>query len=283
MTRPKPKLLILGAGSEAAWVLEALAALDNPYEITGLVDLGDRGGLKGTKLEEHEILGTLDELLGITELGVDYYIAATRDNRARADATRRAEVVGIYPAKIYHPRATITQTSRIEPGVILHPGSVVGPRAVIRAGCVIDTHSSVDGFSTVGPFSHLDAGTHVAGRCDIGPFVTVGAGSVVLPKVRIGKGAIVAPGSVVTRSVDEFSVVSGSPAKVIDRLARPAQPGTSVYEQSSGTREIPEAPAESSPELQVFHGAAGPDQADHGPADAEPVGDGDPDPNRPAG
>ncbi|MGE0432392.1 MAG: hypothetical protein AB7S36_09045 [Planctomycetota bacterium] len=266
----KPRLLILGAGSEAAWVIEILAATGNPYEIIGLVDLTERGKLKGTRMEGYEVLGTVEELLTIADRGVDYYIAASRDNRARADATRRAEVCGIYPVKIFHPRATVATSSRIEPGSILHPGCVLGPRAVVRAGSVIDTRASIDGFSTVGPFAHLDVGCHIAGRCDIGPYVTVGAGSIVLPRVRVGQGAIVAPGTVVTRPVDDFCVVSGSPARVIDRLERPRDSATSMYEQSSGTREIPKAPPDSSPDVRAESGAR---EGDDELPDARPLDD----------
>ena len=271
----KPRLLILGAGSEAAWVLEILAANQNPYEIVGIVDLSPRGSHKGTRLEGHQVLGTIDELLTIADRGVDYYVAASRDNRARADATRRAEVVGIYPVKMFHPRATVATTSRIEPGSILHPGCVLGPRAVVRAGCVIDTRASIDGFSTVGPFAHLDVGCHIAGRCDIGPYVTVGAGSIVLPRVRIGQGAVVAPGTVVTRPVDDFCVVSGSPARVIDRLEKPRGDGaTSIYEQASGTRESPKAPPDSSPDVKSDGGeavSAAEDATNDSPPDARPA------------
>jgi len=44
----------------------------------------------------------------------------------------------------------------------------------------------------------------------------VGAGSTILAGVEIGDGAIVAAGSVVTRSVEPFTIVAGSPARLID-------------------------------------------------------------------
>lgn len=48
---------------------------------------------------------------------------------------------------------------------------------------------------------------------EIGNDVWIGARATLLACVKIGNGAIVAAGSVVTRSVDEFSIVGGVPAK----------------------------------------------------------------------
>jgi acetyltransferase-like isoleucine patch superfamily enzyme len=48
--------------------------------------------------------------------------------------------------------------------------------------------------------------------------VWVGAKSSILPGVKIGRGSVVGIGSIVTKDVDPFSVVAGSPAKLIKKL-----------------------------------------------------------------
>ena len=45
--------------------------------------------------------------------------------------------------------------------------------------------------------------------------VWIGTRSIILPGVRIGKGSIVGAGSVVTKSVPQFSIAAGNPAKVV--------------------------------------------------------------------
>ena len=45
--------------------------------------------------------------------------------------------------------------------------------------------------------------------------VWIGAGAKILDGVTVGQGAIIAAGAVVTRSVDEWQIVAGVPAKVI--------------------------------------------------------------------
>lgn len=47
--------------------------------------------------------------------------------------------------------------------------------------------------------------------------VWIGAGSIILTGVTINKGSIIAAGSVVTKSVPEYSIVAGNPAKIIKK------------------------------------------------------------------
>lgn len=53
------------------------------------------------------------------------------------------------------------------------------------------------------------------GRIIIDDYAWIGARSVLLKDVTIGKYAIVGAGSVVTRSVPDYAIVGGNPAKVI--------------------------------------------------------------------
>ncbi|KAF9007473.1 trimeric LpxA-like protein [Cyathus striatus] len=52
----------------------------------------------------------------------------------------------------------------------------------------------------------------------VGEDCDIGGNSIVLPGVTIGRGAVVSPGSVVTRDVEEYVVVAGNPARVVQRL-----------------------------------------------------------------
>lgn len=57
------------------------------------------------------------------------------------------------------------------------------------------------------------------GKINIGNDVWIGAGSIILKDVTIGDGAVIGAGSVVTKSIPEYEIWAGNPAKKIkDRI-----------------------------------------------------------------
>ena len=61
------------------------------------------------------------------------------------------------------------------------------------------------------------SGGYIRSPVKIGNDVWIGASSIILPGVVIGEGAVIAAGSVVTKDVQEFTIVGGSPAKLLKR------------------------------------------------------------------
>lgn len=59
---------------------------------------------------------------------------------------------------------------------------------------------------------------HSNGPIHIGENVWIGDKVTILPNVTIGKGCIIAANAVVTKSIPEFSVVAGVPAKIIKTI-----------------------------------------------------------------
>lgn len=53
------------------------------------------------------------------------------------------------------------------------------------------------------------------GKIKIGDYVYIGANSLIMPGVTLGDHVLVAAGSVVTKSVKDWTVVGGNPAKVL--------------------------------------------------------------------
>jgi acetyltransferase-like isoleucine patch superfamily enzyme len=54
----------------------------------------------------------------------------------------------------------------------------------------------------------------------IGDDTWIGGAVVICPGVKIGNNSVIGAGSVVTKNVEAYTVVAGSPAKVIRRLER---------------------------------------------------------------
>ena len=56
----------------------------------------------------------------------------------------------------------------------------------------------------------------------IGHDTWIGAGAMIKPEVTLGDGAVVAAGAVVTKDVDPYTIVAGTPAKVL-RMRQPPE------------------------------------------------------------
>ncbi len=99
----------------------------------------------------------------------------------------------------------------------------VGDNVSWNAGCYIDSKGGVSfgDFSMLTEYAKIFTHSHNEidhlereyGRVEIGGYAKVYTNATILPSVRLGKGAIVATGAVVTKSVDDFTLVAGVPAR----------------------------------------------------------------------
>lgn len=102
----------------------------------------------------------------------------------------------------------------------------VGANSVINRNCYLDCRTDLIIGSNVSispecylmtaghdPQSPLFSGKNRA--VFINDYAWLGARVIILPGVTMGAGAVAAAGSIVTKSVDEFSIVGGNPARFI--------------------------------------------------------------------
>ncbi len=118
----------------------------------------------------------------------------------------------------------------------------IGERVVIRPGTMLfgdtvdplDISISIEDDVMMGAGVHIYVNNHRFDRMDI-PLIDqgyypdlkvtlkrgcwIGANAILLPGVTIGINSVVGAGSIVTKSVPDGTVVAGSPAKVIKKIA----------------------------------------------------------------
>lgn len=110
----------------------------------------------------------------------------------------------------------------------IRAGMKVGQNCSIQPGVVFDySHCwliQIGNHVTIAPEAYLLAhdvsskpaiGYTRVGTIVIEDHVFIGARAIIMPGVRIGLGSIVAAGSVVTKSVPDYTIVAGNPAKPI--------------------------------------------------------------------
>lgn len=92
-------------------------------------------------------------------------------------------------------------------GVSLGRGVFVGPHAVFT--------NDLRPRATSPDFTPLKDGEWLAGTSHVGDGAAIGANATILPDVRIGRWAMIGAGAVVTRSVPDYAVVLGAPARIV--------------------------------------------------------------------
>ncbi|MEY6431619.1 DapH/DapD/GlmU-related protein [Thioalkalicoccus limnaeus] len=118
-----------------------------------------------------------------------------------------------------------------DPGQYRHTGLAIGDRVHVNVAAYLSGEGglTIGDDCLIGPHARLlsagheiDDGEPVIARAPLtyGPIAIgcgawIGAGATLLPGVSIGRGAVVGAGAVVTRSVPDFAVFAGVPARAI--------------------------------------------------------------------
>lgn len=137
------------------------------------------------------------------------------------------------------PGAFIRDMVEIGDNCVIMMGSVINIGVVIGKNTMIDMNVVLGGRAVIGNNCHIGAGSVIAGVIEppsadpvvVEDDVLIGANAVVLEGIRIGKGSVVAAGAVVTKDVPPFSVVVGSPAKVIKKVDDKTKAKTQLMEE----------------------------------------------------
>ena len=119
---------------------------------------------------------------------------------------------------------TINRMAKISRHVTLGDFSGIGENCLVSSGTKIGNYvmmgPDVKIFSVNHKMDSVDTpmcfqGETNVNSVEIADDVWIGANVIILPGIKIGTGVVIGAGAVVTKSVDDFAVVGGNPAKVI--------------------------------------------------------------------
>ena len=105
-------------------------------------------------------------------------------------------------------------------GITIGNGTIVGDACFLDGRASLVIGNNVDIATGVMVYNsehdvHSEDFKPIEEPIEIGDYVFIGPRAIILPGVKIGKGAVIAAGAVVTRSVKDFEIVGGVPAKPI--------------------------------------------------------------------
>ena len=206
-------IVIVGTGDHARVVLEGLRASGGA--VVGLVEPASSHVTEET-VGGVPILGTLEDPSWIAATGAEAFIVAIGDNGVRRAAFEQCRALGLAPARMVHPSATLLAGADVGPGSQVCAGAVIGLDARLGVDVIVNTLASVDHDCVIGDHAFVAPGAHLAGRVIVGEAAWIGIGAVVREGIRIGAGATVAAGAAVVRDVQPQSRVAGVPARPMD-------------------------------------------------------------------
>lgn len=125
------------------------------------------------------------------------------------------------------PHARIGADCNICSHVLIENDVVIGDRVTVKSGVQLWDGTRIEDDVFIGPnvtftndrfprSKHYPAAFSVT---TVKAGASIGGGATVLPGITIGKGAMVGAGAVVTKSVPDYAVVVGNPARVVNYLA----------------------------------------------------------------
>lgn len=113
-----------------------------------------------------------------------------------------------------HKRIVLGDNVGIGPRCYFLSDTLIGNKVMIGPNVAL-INSDDHNFGIIGK-TMWDSGRGDNGEIVINDDVWIGHGAIILSPVIVGRGAIIAAGSVVTKNVLPYSIVGGSPAKIIN-------------------------------------------------------------------
>jgi sugar O-acyltransferase (sialic acid O-acetyltransferase NeuD family) len=196
------EIFVAGTGSFALEVVEY--ARDAGFDVGGLVELGDDSRV-GTEIHGLPVSSLL------AGLGRRFVVGAGGDRLRHA---ARLELQAWTSAKVVHPRAHVSASAELAPGVVVAPGAVVGAAASVGSHTLIGRGALIGHHTRIGSGATINPGGNVAGNAVVGDGATVGMGAQISNGIEIGSRSVVAAGAVVVRPVADETRVQGVPARV---------------------------------------------------------------------
>lgn len=173
---PKHRIIIVGAAIYGEMIAELVSLLPD-HDLVGFVD--DSPHVQGKTVCGFPVLGLLSELAKIaTEYNVTEVAIGLGDNYLRARIAAIVKQQGVRLARLVHPRASVSNTAKLHPGVIVDAQAYVGPYCELAEGVSIWPGAVVSHHTRVGAYVAMKPGSVIGGHSTIAPGLKIEIGAV---------------------------------------------------------------------------------------------------------
>lgn len=216
------KVIVVGQGVELRRVL-ALLEEDERIGLAGVIswDSQDSPGAVAPQLKEIEagsrLLGRSGDLPALLLKHGKSVVLALPRPKDRWEALGFCRQSGAVLRRLCSRNAVIAPDTDLREGAVVTQGCLIESMASVGVGALLLPGSRLGIGARCGDAAVLDAGAALDDDARIGDEVHLGAGSRVLEGRIVGRSALVLPGSIVTSDVEPGTIVSGSPAEVVER------------------------------------------------------------------
>lgn len=209
------KAVIVGAGKHGEVYLSYLRSVGIP--ILGFID--DDIEKVGKVFQGTQVIGTYEDLFSkkFKDKITDVY-CPIGENQTRQNYLKTLKNEGyntpsfIHPSVIMAPDVSIGQEAvYMLQGNYIMPFTTIGNYFMMNMGCTIGHHVTIDEGVFISSGARIGASIHIKNDAYFG------TGCIIKTGVEsIGKSTIIGAGSVVLKNVDDYTVVAGNPAKVLE-------------------------------------------------------------------
>ncbi len=207
-------IVIIGASGHGSMLLDCIEK-QGRYTVLGFLDSFKE---KGTAQNGYRILGSEQDLPHLmTQYSLHGVILAIGNNWKRKNMVD--QIYEIAPSLEFvtaiHPSAVIGKDVVVGRGSVIMPGAIVNANSRIADFCILNTNSSLGHDGCMEKFSSIASGVCTGGNLILGSFSAISLGAKVIEEITVGEHSIIGAGSLVVKDVDSYSVVYGSPARLV--------------------------------------------------------------------
>jgi sugar O-acyltransferase (sialic acid O-acetyltransferase NeuD family) len=164
------------------------------------------------------ILFSFDKLSRLPQSLNEYeFVIAVGEPAIRAKLYDKVNAKGFKFATLIHPNSFVSDNAQLEEGCVVCFGSFISHHVRLQNNVYIQPNVYIGHDSTVHSHCIISPGVSIGGDVTIGNSSFIGLNACIREKITVGSNSIIGMGCSLNINVDDNTVVTGNPSKVIGK------------------------------------------------------------------